>query len=309
MCNFIPICSTRLLACSVSPSEVSSRSALCSCARNGASHVFCESNRRRWPVLNPRHLLGKRGRTRLRPDLKYFSRTGRVHTEQRISEKLVAVASHPLTSPAMPSSHTPLAPLPISPPKPFTIHFPEEDVSQFQRKLKDARLPNGPLYPDNPETTAEDGGSFDARTMPSLNMLRQFIDRWTRLDLKALEKRLNQYPHFTTSVSWCKQLHFLHQPSSKANAIPLILIHGWPGSFLEFVHIIHALAEPEDPEAQAFHVVVPSLPGFTFSSGPPTDKHGVGDVDGYCHLFDSLMRGLGYDRYAAQGGECGNALV
>lgn len=63
------------------------------------------------------------------------------------------------------------------------------------------------------------------------------------------------------------------------------------------------LAEPQDPEAQAFHVVVPSLPGFTFSSGPPTDKHGEGDVDGYCHLFDSLMRGLGYDRYAVQGGE------
>lgn len=208
----------------------------------------------------------------------------------------------------MPSSHVPPAPLPISTPKPFQIRFSDEDVALFKRKLQDARLPDGPLFPENAESGSDGSNSsaFDARTMPSLSTLKLFVERWSKWDPQSLQDRLNAYPHFTTSVSWCKQLHFLHQPSSRPDAIPLILIHGWPGSFVEFIHIMKSLAEPDDPDAPAFHVVVPSLPGFTFSSGPPTDKHGVGDVDGYCHLFDSLMRGLGYERYAVQGGDWGS---
>ncbi|CAO1614765.1 unnamed protein product [Sympodiomycopsis kandeliae] len=204
----------------------------------------------------------------------------------------------------MTGTHVPLAPLPITAPKPFTIKFGQDDVEQFRRKLQDARLPDGPLWPGN--QSEGKSGDVDPRVIPSFDALKGFVERWKKLDLEAFERRLNEYPHFTTSISWCKQLHFLHQPSSRPDAIPLILIHGWPGSFMEFVHIIQALTEPEDPELPAFHVVVPSLPGFTFSSGPPTPSNGTGDVNGYCHLFDSLMRGLGYERYAAQGGDWGS---
>ncbi|CAO1638233.1 unnamed protein product [Parajaminaea phylloscopi] len=189
----------------------------------------------------------------------------------------------------------------ITPPTPFEIKFDQAELDQFHRKLDDARLPDGPLFPG-----AKPDAEYDPKAFPTLSLMRATIDYWKRMDLKKFETELNQYPHYTTSVDWCKQLHFLHQPSSRPNAIPLILCHGWPGSFLEFIRVLKPLAEPEDPNAQAFHVVVPSLPGFTFSSGPPVKTHEIGDVDGYCRLLDALMRGLGYDRYASQGGDWGS---
>lgn len=88
-----------------------------------------------------------------------------------------------------------------------------------------------------------------------------------------------------------------------------MLIHGWPGSFLEHIGNIAALTEPSDAAEPAFHVVIPSLPGFGFSSPPPNAKPGTGDYRGYSKLLDALMRGLGYDRYAAQGGDWGSPHV
>lgn len=189
----------------------------------------------------------------------------------------------------------------ITPPKPFEIKFDQKELEQFHRKLDDARLPNGPLFP-----ASKEGEPHEPKAFPTLKLMKLTIDYWKKMDLHEFQDELNQYPHFTTSVDWCPQLHFLHQPSSRPDAIPLILCHGWPGSFLEFVRVLKPLAEPEDPKQQAFHVVVPSLPGFTFSSGPPVKTHEIGDVDGYCRLLDALMRGLGYDRYATQGGDWGS---
>lgn len=191
----------------------------------------------------------------------------------------------------------------ISTPQNFKVEFPQADLDQFHRKLQDARFPDASLFPGLPPAEAE---AMEPKAFPTLRMMREIVEYWKGMDLKAFEGRLNTFPHFTTSVDWCKQLHFLHQPSSRPDAIPLILCHGWPGSFMEFINVLKPLSEPEDPSAQAFHVVVPSLPGYTFSSGPPTKKHEVGDVDGYCRLLDALMRGLGYNKYASQGGDWGS---
>ncbi|PWN27821.1 alpha/beta-hydrolase [Jaminaea rosea] len=188
----------------------------------------------------------------------------------------------------------------ITTPTPFTISFSDADLEQFHRKLDDARLPDGPMFP------ASKSKDVEPKAFPTLELIKGALQYWRNMDMKAFEAELNTYPHFTTSIDWCKQLHFIHQPSSRPDAIPLIFCHGWPGSFLEAAHIAKPLAEPEDPSAQAFHVVIPSLPGYTFSSGPPTKEHETGDVDGYCRLLDALMRGLGYDRYAAQGGDWGS---
>lgn len=152
-----------------------------------------------------------------------------------------------------------------------------------------------------------------------------------------------RYPHFTTSIDWCKQLHYVHVRSEEPNAIPLILVHGWvcvqqsihrpslssrlapltplfhtlsplsqPGTFHEFHHVIPYLAAPSSngfPKAQAFDLVIPSLPGFLFSHPPPSRSRGVGDVRGYARILDALMRGLGYERYAAQGGDWGSVVA
>jgi len=88
-------------------------------------------------------------------------------------------------------------------------------------------------------------------------------------------------------------IHFLHHRSTRAGAIPLVLCHGWPGGFHEFLPVIELLTEPDSADAQAFHVVVPSQPGFAFSSPPKTAKWGMEDT---ARVFDKLMAGLGYDK-------------
>lgn len=108
-------------------------------------------------------------------------------------------------------------------------------------------------------------------------------------------------------IDWCTSLHFVHKRSSRRDAIPIILIHGWPGAFYEFYPVIDRLTEPEKETDPAFHVVVPSLPGFCYSKGPPSRSAGIGDVDGYCRILDTLMYSvLGYKSYVAQGGDWGS---
>jgi len=101
--------------------------------------------------------------------------------------------------------------------------------------------------------------------------------------------------HWTVDIEDLS-IHFVHHRSTRADAIPLILCHGWPGSFHEFEHVVERLAEPDSSDgagAQAFHVVVASQPGFTFSSPPKTAKWGMEDT---ARVFDKLMTGLGYDK-------------
>lgn len=122
-----------------------------------------------------------------------------------------------------------------------------------------------------------------------------------RFDWPAAVARLNRHPQVRVEVEPGFRLHAIHRRSTRADARPLLIAHGWPGSILEFDAIIERLAEPEDPSAPAFHVVAPSLPGYAWSDKPEFPM-GPRAVAG---LYDKLMGALGYDRFVYQGGDWG----
>ena len=127
-------------------------------------------------------------------------------------------------------------------------------------------------------------------------------------DWRAEEARLNQVPQYTTVIDGAR-IHFLHMRSAQPDALPLILNHGWPGSIVEFLDVLAPLADPASHggyPADAFHLVVPSLPGFGLSG--PTRVPGW-DVPRIARAWAQLMRRLGYHRYGAQGGDWGHAVA
>jgi pimeloyl-ACP methyl ester carboxylesterase len=136
-------------------------------------------------------------------------------------------------------------------------------------------------------------------------LLRELAEYWrTTYDWRAHEAELNRYPQFTTSIDR-QNVHFLHVRSREPDATPLMLIHGWPGSVVEFLNVIGPLTDPRarggDP-ADAFHLVIPSIPGHGFSrplSGPGWTHARI------ARAFTALMRRLGYERYGIQGGDEG----
>ena len=123
-------------------------------------------------------------------------------------------------------------------------------------------------------------------------------------DWRAFEAQLNRYPQFTTEIDGAT-IHFLHVRSSREDAIPVLLTHGWPGSIVEYLDVIGPLTEPESTEQPAFHVVIPSLPGFGFS-GPTTDA-GWG-TQRTARAWVELMHRLGYERYGAIGNDAGSMI-
>ena len=147
------------------------------------------------------------------------------------------------------------------------------------------------------------------------NEISTIIDFWTNeYNWTAVQNALNaQYHHFTTTVPPLNDsntvfpdptpLHFVHHSSSRSDAIPLLFIHGWPGSFLEVGNILADLVEPSNSSDPAFHVVAPSIPGFGFSPAPT--KPGLGLIETGA-AFHQLMLQLGYERYVIQGGDFGS---
>jgi pimeloyl-ACP methyl ester carboxylesterase len=135
--------------------------------------------------------------------------------------------------------------------------------------------------------------------------LRELVKYWIeKFDWRAQEKKLNRFPHFLTEVDGLR-LHFIHQRGRGPKPFPLLISHGWPGSFVEFTDIIGPLTDPAahggDP-ADAFDVVIPSLPGYGFSERPSAPGM---DMLRVAALFAKLMEGLGYSRWGAQGGDWG----
>ncbi len=125
-----------------------------------------------------------------------------------------------------------------------------------------------------------------------------------RFDWPAAVAHLNRLPHLRVPIEDGPTLHCVHLRSSRPEATPLLIAHGWPGSILEFDALYERLAEPEDPGAPAFHVVAPSLPGYAWSD-PPKVPIGPRAV---AALYDRLMVALGYDRYLYQGGDWGSVI-
>ncbi|KAK8030224.1 alpha/beta-hydrolase [Apiospora rasikravindrae] len=149
--------------------------------------------------------------------------------------------------------------------------------------------------------------AFDP-TIPREELFAQWRDDF---DWAAAQRRISQWRHYTTTIEDLR-IHFVHQPAKQQQqhqskpAIPLLLVHGWPGSWYEFARVIGPLSDPEKEGDQAFHVVAASIPGFTWSAGPRKRDWTLQDT---ARVFDVLMKRLGYERYAVQGGDWGHWVV
>ncbi|HEY2576114.1 MAG TPA: epoxide hydrolase [Streptosporangiaceae bacterium] len=179
--------------------------------------------------------------------------------------------------------------------RPFRIDIPQAELDDLAGRLARTRWPD-----ELP------GGGWE-RGVP-LGYLRELADYWrTAYDWRVHEARLNQLPQFTTGIDG-QNIHFLHVRSPEPGALPLIVTHGWPGSIVEFLDVIGPLTDPRsyggDP-ADAFDLVIPSLPGYGFSG--PTHDPGW-NIDRIAGAFAALMERLGYQRYGAQGGDWGSAV-
>ncbi|KAF3019809.1 hypothetical protein E8E14_012593 [Neopestalotiopsis sp. 37M] len=172
----------------------------------------------------------------------------------------------------------------------------KSEVERLWRKLKDTRLPETPVVPD----ARDDYG-------PPLEWIHELYQKWCNdFDWEAAQRRISSWHHYTAEIEdLC--IHFVHEPArrNREHAIPLLLVHGWPGSWFEFNRCINPLCDPPSDDQPAFHVVVASIPGFTWSSGPPRDW----TLQDTARVFDKLMRGLGYETYAAQGGDWGHWVM
>jgi pimeloyl-ACP methyl ester carboxylesterase len=176
--------------------------------------------------------------------------------------------------------------------RPFRIDVPQAALDELAAKLDATRWP-APLPGDGWDTG-----------VPT-TWLRALAEHWrSGYDWRAAERELNAIPQFTTTIDG-QNIHFLHVRSAEPDALPLVLTHGWPGSIVEFLDLIGPLTDPAahggDP-ADAFHVVIPALPGFGFS-GPVQD--GGWTTNRIARAWAELMRRLGYERFAAQGGDIG----
>jgi pimeloyl-ACP methyl ester carboxylesterase len=176
--------------------------------------------------------------------------------------------------------------------RPFKVNVPEEQIVDLRRRIAATR------WPDKETVTDQSQGAQFAK----LQELARYWD--TDYDWRKLETKLNALPHFVTTIDGV-DIHFIHVRSRHANALPIIVTHGWPGSVIEQLKIIDPLSNPTAHGGRAedaFDVVVPSLPGYGFSGRPVVTGW---DPDRIARAWAELMKRLGYTRYVAQGGDWG----
>jgi pimeloyl-ACP methyl ester carboxylesterase len=180
--------------------------------------------------------------------------------------------------------------------RPFTIGFPQDEVDDMRRRVAATRWPER-------ETVEDDSQGVRLATMQEL------AGYWaTDYDWSGCEARLNALPNFVTEIDGL-DIHFVHVRSQHEDALPIIVTHGWPGSIIEQMKIIGPLTDPTahgGTEADAFHVVIPSLPGHGFSAKPTTTGW---DPVHIAQAWAELMQRLGYSEYVAQGGDWGAAVT
>jgi pimeloyl-ACP methyl ester carboxylesterase len=177
--------------------------------------------------------------------------------------------------------------------RPFKMHVPDCVLIDLRRRLAEAKWPD-----QLPGTTWEYGAD--------IKKVRELADYWQNgYDWRAQEAKINRFDQFTTEIDG-QQIYFIHQRSSRPDAIPLMLIHGWPGSIVEFLALIEPLIDPKEKNSPAFDVIVPSLPGFGFSG--PTTTRGWGPQR-IAKALVVLMDRLGYSKYGIQGGDWGSLIA
>ena len=174
---------------------------------------------------------------------------------------------------------------------PYTIHIDQAALDDLQRRLAATRFP-APA-PDD---------SWDYGT--PVSYLKRMVEAWQRFDWRAQESRMNAVPNFRTEIDG-QTIHFVHVRSAEPSAIPLLLLHTYPGSFAEFLDVIGPLTDPVAHGGRAedsFHVVIPSMPGFGFST-PVTDAGWT--MARVARAYDTLMRRLGHESYGTHGSDSG----
>ncbi len=180
--------------------------------------------------------------------------------------------------------------------RPFQVSFPEAEVTELRRRVNATRWPER-------ETVTDDSQGV------RLALMQDLAAYWgTGYDWRKCEAKLNDLPQFLTEIDGL-DIHFIHVRSQHPGALPLIVTHGWPGSIIEQLKIIEPLANPTAygaSAADAFHLVIPSLPGYGFSAKPTTTGW---DPVRTARAWVVLMKRLGYDRFVAQGGDWGAAVT
>ncbi|HZQ58000.1 MAG TPA: epoxide hydrolase [Acidimicrobiales bacterium] len=183
---------------------------------------------------------------------------------------------------------------------PFHIEVPQADLDDLRDRLRRTRWAE--------RETVADGDALDWSQGAPLAYMEDLCTYWAQqYDWRAVEARVNALPQYRAVIDGLG-LHVLHVRSPEPDALPLIMTHGWPGSIVEFLDVIGPLSDPRShggDAADAFHVVCPSLPGYGWSDKPAATGW---DVVRIAAAWDELMRGLGYDRYAAQGGDWGSMV-
>ena len=179
---------------------------------------------------------------------------------------------------------------------PFQVGFPEAELTELRRRVNATRWPER-------ETVADDSQGV------RLAMMQELVRYWgTDYDWSACEAKLNALPNFITEIDGL-DIHFIHVRSAHEDALPLIVTHGWPGSIIEQLKIIEPLTNPTaygGSAADAFHLVIPSLPGYGFSGKPAATGW---DPARIARAWVVLMKRLGYTRFVAQGGDWGAAVT
>ena len=180
--------------------------------------------------------------------------------------------------------------------RPFHVNVPEAELTELRKRINATRWPDRETVPD-------------AAQGVQLATAQALARYWaTEYDWRKVEARLNSLPNFITEIDGL-DIHFIHVRSKHENALPLIVTHGWPGSVVEQLKIVDPLVNPTahgGKASDAFHVVIPSMPGYGYSGKPMTTGWGPAHI---ARAWDVLMTRLGYKRYVAQGGDWGAIVV
>ena len=179
--------------------------------------------------------------------------------------------------------------------RPFRIDVPDEQLADLRRRIAATKWPDKEQVPDTTQGV-------------QLVTMQQLVQHWANHDWRKVEARLNALPNFITEIDGL-DIHFIHVRSKHENALPMIVTHGWPGSMIEQLKIIDPLTDPTAhgaTAADAFHLVIPSLPGYGFSGKPTAPGWNPPRI---AKAWAVLMQRLGYTQYVAQGGDWGNAVT
>src|SRR3954449_12169726 len=180
--------------------------------------------------------------------------------------------------------------------RPFHVDIAEEELAELRRRIAATRWPSKGLVADRSQGV-------------QLATIQALAGYWaTEYDWRKGEKKLQDLPHFITEIDGL-DIHFIHVRSEHEDALPLLVCHGWPGSVIEQLKLIDPLTNPTAhgaSAADAFHLVIPSMPGYGFSGKPTTTGWGPRRI---ARAWAELMKRLGYDRYVATGGDWGGQIV